>query len=114
VSSPIPATASAYPISTPGGGYPQAGPNGVGNGSNGYSQPAPLTPPTPVAATPPRVEPEGDWLHGRGESQERPVEREEPQVPPRVVELPDAARPARPSRPVVLEDDDLDVPDFLK
>ena len=114
VSSPIPATASAYPISTPGGGYPQAGPNSNGNGSNGYSQPAPLTPPTPVAATPPRAEPEGDWLHGRTESQERPVEREEPQVPPRVVELPDATRPARPSRPVVLEDDDLDVPDFLK
>jgi len=31
-----------------------------------------------------------------------------------VVELPETSRPSRPSRPVVLEDDDLDVPDFLK
>ena len=38
----------------------------------------------------------------------------EPLVPPRMVELPDTGRPARPQQPVVLDDDDLDVPDFLK
>ena len=38
-------------------------------------------------------------------------EREE-QTPPRVVEMPDAHRPTR--RPMLLDDDDLDVPDFLK
>jgi hypothetical protein len=48
--------------------------------------------------------------------EERREEAEpEPLVPPRVVEIPDAGRPAaRPQRPMVLDDDDLDVPDFLK
>ena len=116
VSSPVPAAAHSggYPLSTPGGGYPQASPNGNGNGNNGYGQSAPIaSPSTPVSSPPSRHEPEPDWLTGQ-EHQDRPLEREEPQVPPRVVELPDAGRPVRPSRPVVLEDDDLDVPDFLK
>ena len=111
VGSPVPATAHSggYPLSTPGGGYPQAGPNGNGNGNNGYGQSAPIaTPAAPVSAPPARHEPEPDW------ATDRQPEREEPPVPPRVVELPDGGRPVRPSRPVVLEDDDLDVPDFLK
>ena len=99
---PVPAHASAYPLSTPGGGYPQASANGNGTG---------FTPSVPVApAEPARTEPEKDWLSGK----DAPEEAEEPVVPPRVVELPESPRTARPARPVVLEDDDLDVPDFLK
>ena len=90
---PAPAHASTYPLSSPGGGYPQASPNG-----NGFN---PSTP-APISSPPARQEPE--W------ADEAPQEQ-----PPRVVELPETARPNRPApRPVVLEDDDLDVPDFLK
>lgn len=118
VTSPVPAAAHSgnYPLSPPGGGYPQASPNGNGNGngSHSYSPSAPIAP--PVSSPPVRHEPEPDWLTAqeRQDRQDRQPEREEPQIPPRVVELPDSARPTRPSRPVVLEDDDLDVPDFLK
>jgi cell division protein FtsZ len=97
---PVPAHASSYPLSTPGGGYPQASTNG-----NGFNPSVPAA--TPPAA--PRTESEKDWLSGK-----EAAEAEEPVVPPRVVELPETSRPSRPSRPVVLEDDDLDVPDFLK
>jgi len=97
---PVPAHASSYPLSTPGGGYPQASTNG-----NGFNPSVPAATP-PVA---PRTESEKDWLSGK-----EAAEAEEPVVPPRVVELPETSRPSRPSRPVVLEDDDLDVPDFLK
>jgi cell division protein FtsZ len=112
VGSPVPAAAHAgsYPLSTPGGGYPQASPNG-----NGYGQSAPIaSPSSPVTSPPPRpqAEPEPDWLTTSAE--EHPAEPAEPVVPPRSIELPDAGRPARPARPIVLEDDDLDVPDFLK
>jgi cell division protein FtsZ len=121
VSSPIPATAhtGSYPLSTAGGGYPQAAPNshsqsnGNSHGNshnNGYGQSSMTSPAPPVASPSVRNEPEPDW----SSPQDRQPEREEPQVPPRVVELPDAGRPVRPTRPVVLEDDDLDVPDFLK
>ena len=100
------ASATNYPLSTPGGGYPDA--NGNGNGGSSYRQSAtPITPSVPVAAAP---DPEPEWL--AQDSQDR--QPEEPVSPPRVVELPDAGRPVRPPRPVVLEDDDLDVPDFLK
>jgi cell division protein FtsZ len=47
---------------------------------------------------------------------ERPAEpAPDPVLPPRLVELPaEPPRPPRAPRPVTLEDDDLDVPDFLK
>jgi len=47
---------------------------------------------------------------------ERPAEpAPDPVLPPRLVELPaEPPRPPRSPRPVTLEDDDLDVPDFLK
>ena len=101
MSSPVPANAHS-------GGY-QSAPNG--NGANGYGQPAPISPPSaPLTPPPVRHEPEPDWASAA----ERQPEREEAPLPPRVVELPDSGRPTRPARPVVLEDDDLDVPDFLK
>jgi cell division protein FtsZ len=115
VGSPVPAAAHAgsYPLSSPGGGYPQASPNG-----NGYGASAPIASPSaPVTSPPPRpqVEPEPDWATS-ATSQERQSDRvDEPLIPPRSIELPEAGRPAaRPARPIVLEDDDLDVPDFLK
>ena len=44
-----------------------------------------------------------------------PVQPPEPATAPRLVELPaEPPRATRPPRPVTLEDDDLDVPDFLK
>jgi cell division protein FtsZ len=113
VGSPVPAAAHAgnYPVSSPGGGYPQASPNG-----NGYGQSAPIASPSaPVTSPPPRpqVEPEPEWA--TASSAERLSEQgDEPLIPPRSIEIPDAGRPARPARPIVLEDDDLDVPDFLK
>jgi cell division protein FtsN len=60
-------------------------------------------------------EPEPDWRTAQERQDADRMERQpEPEAPPRMVELPDAGRPVRPARPVVLEDDDLDVPDFLK
>jgi cell division protein FtsZ len=99
VGSPVPAAAHA-------GSYP--------NG-NGYGASAPIASPSaPVTSPPPRpqAEPEPDWLTASASEQSEPAD--EPVVPPRSIELPDAGRPARPARPIVLEDDDLDVPDFLK
>ncbi len=99
---PAAAHVGTYPISTPGGGYPQASPNG-----NGFNAPVPA----PVTSPPlrPQPEPEPEWAGAA--VVERPETPEEPVSPPRVVELPDAGRQPR---PVVLDDDDLDVPDFLK
>jgi cell division protein FtsZ len=109
--SPVPAAAhSSYPLSTPGGGYPQSAPNSNGNG---YGQSAPIASPSTPVTSPPRPEPEPEWATA-GDRQDRHGERDDAAVPPRVVEMPDTGRPARPARPVVLEDDDLDVPDFLK
>jgi cell division protein FtsZ len=112
VSSPASAHVSTYPISTPGGGYPQANPNG---NPNGYSQREPLSPPSSPVTSPPQRpvhEPEPEWASVIEPERERtPEPVEEPAQ--RVVELPEG-RPTRPQRPIVLEDDDLDVPDFLK
>jgi cell division protein FtsZ len=110
VSSPQPAPAHSAGYQNGPPSYMPSVPNG--NGNNGYNQSAPISPPpvAPPVSPPVRTEPEPDWAS----VVERQPEREEPPVPPRVVELPDAGRPARPARPVVLEDDDLDVPDFLK
>ena len=65
----------------------------------GAGQPAQGTPPqgVPVAS-------------GEASRESRPE-----QTPPRIVELTgEPVRPARQSRPIALEDDELDVPDFLK
>jgi cell division protein FtsZ len=65
-------------------------------------------------------EPEsGDWQSAEERQREREAPAAEPLTPPRVVELPDPPRPGDPRqsrspRPVLLDDDDLDVPDFLK
>ncbi len=82
----------------------------------------------PVTSPPPRQpESEADWrssvpggsgddgFDGRDQRDPRDSrDREnEPVVPPRVVDLPDAP-PSRTARPLILDDDDLDVPDFLK
>jgi cell division protein FtsZ len=50
--------------------------------------------------------PEPEWNTGRV-----PASEPEPLTPPRTVELPETPRPAR---PVILDDEELDVPDFLK
>ncbi len=78
-------------------------------GANGYAQPTPLNPPEP--------EPEA-WRPGPDSGS--PVEHNQTELPkdptptpPRVIEVTDP-RPARAPRPIVLDDDDLDVPDFLK
>ncbi|GLY33743.1 cell division protein FtsZ [Kineosporia sp. NBRC 101731] len=61
--------------------------------ANGYTQPTPLNPP------------ESEFEAQTGEQPTQPE-------PPRVIEVTDAR--ARTPRPIVLDDDDLDVPDFLK
>ncbi len=71
-------------------------------------QPVQPAQPAPVAQTPAQpVQPA---------QPAQPAEQPAPVAAPRVVEIPDAPRQApRPAaRPVALEDDDLDVPDFLK
>jgi cell division protein FtsZ len=121
VSSPIPTAAhtGSYPISNS-GGYSQTAANGSSNGSpagnqhtsNGYGQAPSISAPVPPS---PIREPEPDWRTAQERQDADRMERQpEPEAPPRMVELPDAGRPVRPARPVVLEDDDLDVPDFLK
>jgi cell division protein FtsZ len=76
-------------------------------GANGYAQPTALTPPEP--------EPEA-WRPGPdsgSEQTQHELPRDPTPTPPRVIEVTDP-RPARTPRPIVLDDDDLDVPDFLK
>jgi cell division protein FtsZ len=89
-----------------GGGYsfaPSGGPGQAGTGS-GYGTAPSAGAPAPAPAARPVADPEPDWM-----SEHRATP--EPVVPPRVVEMPET-RPA--PRPLLLDDDDLDVPDFLK
>ncbi|MBT0771088.1 cell division protein FtsZ [Kineosporia sp. J2-2] len=92
-----------------------AGGNGYAQ-ANGYAQPTPLNPPA--------AEPEAEWSpsEGQGSTGEQPTQSPVPQADtpkdptptqPRVIEVTDP-RPSRTPRPIVLDDDDLDVPDFLK
>jgi cell division protein FtsZ len=124
VSAPVPAHAT-YGGQEYGSSYGNGNGNGNGNtwstgngGSNGYGQSAPVTSPPPRPQERPEPEQqESDWLTSMPHStQERAPERspedEREEAPPRVVEIPDSHRPAR--RPMLLDDDDLDVPDFLK
>ncbi|MFI7589411.1 cell division protein FtsZ [Spongisporangium articulatum] len=109
---PAPATQPVgVPVGAPAGHAGHAGqasaPNHSTNHSTNHS--------APPAGSPTHAEPEGDWLHNGAQSMPpAPEAPAEPLVPPRMVELPDAGRPTRPQQPVVLDDDDLDVPDFLK
>jgi cell division protein FtsZ len=105
-----------------------------GHAANGYSSHASSSstayPSVPAASnynqpvtSPPRpADPEPDWRSSVPGEPERtddrdvrdPRDREhEPVVPPRVVEMPDTP-PSRTARPLIIDDDDLDVPDFLK
>lgn len=90
---------------------PQPTPEPVGVGA----VPAHATVPT-TAAPAPQVRPQPlDADLDRPVVVERPVQPQEPVSAPRLVELPaEPPRATRPPRPVALEDDDLDVPDFLK
>ncbi|GAB6897938.1 cell division protein FtsZ [Kineosporia succinea] len=71
------------------------------SGNHGYAQPTPLNPP----------EPEPEAPTGEQATQYEAPKDPTP-TPPRVIEVTDP-RPRTP-RPIVLDDDDLDVPDFLK
>ena len=75
---------------------------------NGHGSHQPASPrPQPID-----VEPERATVPARAES--RDSYAADP-APPRVVELPpEPARTSRPARPLLMDDDDLDVPDFLK
>jgi cell division protein FtsZ len=63
----------------------------------------------PHQAPPRQAEPEPEPVDAEDDS---PITTE-PLTPPRLVEVPES-RPARSSRPIVMDDEDLDVPDFLK
>jgi len=80
-------------------------------GTHGYTQPTPLNPPAP------EPEPEAWKPGGDARTGEQPTYPEHTQDPtptqPRVIEVTDP-RTGRTPRPIVLDDDDLDVPDFLK
>jgi cell division protein FtsZ len=103
---------------TSGGAYPSH--NGTHSAGSGpaHAAPAPqvvpprVGQPAPVAAPAGRVEPSA------GDDGAVVVERDEHAsehvVVPRSIDLTDGARASRPARPVLLDDEDLDVPDFLK
>jgi cell division protein FtsZ len=101
-----PQHASASHGSAMPGGFASSG--GAGDQSPS-SPPAPPTPPSvprPAEAEPERSASE-DWLAGRS-----PVS--EPITPPRLLEVPETSRPVRSPRPIMMDDEDLDVPDVLK
>ncbi|GLY18572.1 cell division protein FtsZ [Kineosporia rhizophila] len=103
VTAPVPIPAVSAQLNS--NGYAQSG-------SHGYAQPTPLNPPAPV-----EPEPESWRQHAEQGTGEQNTYTELPKdptpTPPRVIEVNDP-RPARTPRPIVLDDDDLDVPDFLK
>jgi cell division protein FtsZ len=68
------------------------------------------SPPQAPAPAPRQAEPEAE--PATAEADESPVTTE-PLTPPRLVEVPES-RPARSPRPIVMDEEDLDVPDFLK
>jgi cell division protein FtsZ len=81
--------------------------------------PEPVGAPAPAASTPPAAPPAPRPQPAEGETEARPapdrVSPPDPLIPPRLVELPpEPPRVPRSPRPMALEDDDLDVPDFLK
>jgi len=122
-SSPTPGSSNPTPYSPPvpaGSGLGGAYGNGTGYGGGTYggqtyessefagSSSHVITSPPPQA--PPRqAEPEPEPVDAEDDS---PITTE-PLTPPRLVEVPES-RPARSSRPIVMDDEDLDVPDFLK
>jgi cell division protein FtsZ len=119
---PAPPVVPQQPMTAPapvhaGAGYPTNG-SGVSYTSssqftaNGYGQTsAPIT--SPPVRPHPQPDPEPDWTSAVPAAAAADQDRDERPTPPRVVEIPDSHRP-RTSRPLILDDDDLDVPDFLK
>jgi cell division protein FtsZ len=124
-SSPAPGSSNPTPYSPPvpaGSGLGGAYGNGSGYGSGSYggqtytesgeyggsgaSSHVITSPPT--SAPPRQAEPEPEPVADEPES---PITTE-PLTPPRLVEVPES-RPRSP-RPIVMDDEDLDVPDFLK
>ena len=81
-------------------------------GANGYAQPTPLNPPEPEAEAW-RPGPDAGYPGSPVEQSQTELPKDPTPTPPRVIEVTDQ-RPARAPRPIVLDDDDLDVPDFLK
>jgi cell division protein FtsZ len=116
---PLPASVGASPV--PQQPQPLAPPepapahaSAYGASAYGASAPAPAAPyygQTPAVqgtGSARAAEPEQEWNTGRDRT---PEPAAEPATPPRMVELPDTPRTAR---PVILDDEELDVPDFLK
>jgi cell division protein FtsZ len=85
--------------------YTESGEFGGSTSSHVITSP-PASNPTPPRQAEPEPESEAD------ESAESPLTTE-PLTPPRLVEVPES-RPVRSQRPIVMDDEDLDVPDFLK
>jgi len=123
----VPAASSSFGATVPAGSAPLGGAygNGTGYGSGTYggqnyteggefsggasSSHVITSPPASTPAPAPRqAEPEP----AAAEADESPVTTE-PLTPPRLVEVPES-RPVRSPRPIVMDDEDLDVPDFLK
>ena len=126
-SSPAPGSSNPTPYSPPvpaGSGLGGAYGNGAGYGSGSYggqtytesgeyggsgsSSHVITSPPSSSPAPPRQAEPEPEPV---AEEPESPITTE-PLTPPRLLEVPES-RPRSP-RPIVMDDEDLDVPDFLK
>jgi cell division protein FtsZ len=88
------------PTSTP---EPATGGDGGSRTGGSTSTPAPPTAAVPVAETPATP------------TETEREQRQAPSAPPRVVELTgEPVRVTRPNRPMIVDDEELDVPDFLK
>jgi cell division protein FtsZ len=133
ITQPSVPSSPSYAASAPaGGGLGGAYGNGTGYGSGTYggqsynetgdfsggSSPSHVITSPPVsspAPTPRQAEPEPAphrQAEPAAEADEAPVTTE-PLTPPRLVEVPES-RPVRSPRPIVMDEEDLDVPDFLK
>jgi cell division protein FtsZ len=105
-----PAAPASAPVAPAQQRMPQPAPEPVGVGAPAHST-------VPTASAPaPQLRPQPlDADLDRPVVVERPAPVQEPVAAPRLVELPaEPPRATRPPRPVTLEEDDLDVPDFLK
>jgi len=98
---------SGYGSGTYGGQNYNAGGEFSGGASSSHVITSP--PSSSPAPAPRQAEPAAEPA---AEADESPVTTE-PLTPPRLVEVPES-RPVRSPRPIVMDDEDLDVPDFLK
>jgi cell division protein FtsZ len=124
----VPSSSSSFGATVPAGSSSLGGAygNGTGYGSGTYggqsytessefsggASPSHVitSPPSTPAPAPRQAEPAAE--PAAAEADESPVTTE-PLTPPRLVEVPES-RPVRSPRPIVMDDEDLDVPDFLK